>query len=120
MTSKSYIQSIFIKYEKGVFMSTYLEGKNSKWEWDGRRFIKNYHNSSEKWEWDGHRFIKNYRNSSDKWEWDGKYLKNYRNSSEKWVWDGTYLKNYKNSSEKFKIPSGAPVPVWAVVYGVVR
>lgn len=38
----------------------------------------------------------------------------------KWEWDGKYIKNYNNSSEKIEIPSGAPVPVWAVVHGIVR
>jgi len=78
-----------------------LQGKNGKWEWDGK-------------------YIKNYNNSSDKWEWDGRYIKNYSNSSNKWEWDGKYLKNYNNSSEKIEIPSGAPVPVWAVVHGIIR
>ncbi|TSA30091.1 MAG: hypothetical protein D4R68_01260 [Ignavibacteriales bacterium] len=99
-------------------MANILSGKNGKWEWDGR-YIKNYNNSNDKWEWDG-RYIKNYSNSNNKWEWDGNYLKNYRNSNNKWEWDGRYLKNYNNSNEKIEIPSGAPVPVWAVVHGIVR
>jgi hypothetical protein len=96
----------------------YLSGPNGKWDWDGR-ILKNYHNSSIKWEWDG-RIIKNYHNSSIKWEWDGRILKNYHNSSEKWEWDGRYLKNYHNSSQKYELPSGAPVAVWAVVYGIIN
>ncbi len=55
-----------------------------------------------------------------KWDWDGRYLKNYNNSSIKWEWDGRYLKNYNNSSQKYELPSGAPVPVWAVVYGIIN
>ena len=41
-------------------------------------------------------------------------------SSIKWEWDGRYLKNYNNSSQKYELPSGAPVPVWAVVYGIIN
>ena len=95
-----------------------LSGPGGKWTWDGR-YVKSYNNSSIKWEYDG-RYIKNYSNSSNKWEWDGRYLKNYNNSSIKWEWDGRYLKNYNNSSQKYELPSGAPVPVWAVVYGIIN
>ena len=98
--------------------STTLQGNNGKWTWDGK-YVTNYNNSSDKWEWDG-KYIKSYNNSSIKWEWDGKYLKNYSNSSDKWEWDGKYLKNYSNSSIKYEIPAGAPVPVWAVVLGIIR
>ena len=73
-----------------------------------------------KFEWDGSRFLTNYRNSSEKWEWDGKLLTNYHNSQIKWEWDGKLLTNYHNSREKFAIKVGIPVPIGAVIEGIVR
>ena len=73
-----------------------------------------------KYEWDGSRFLTNYRNSREKWEWDGKLLTNYHNSQIKWEWDGKFLTNYHNSREKFEIKVGVPVPIGAVVEGIVR
>ena len=95
-----------------------LSGPNGKWEWDGK-YVKNSNNWSNKWEYDG-RYIKNSNNWSNKWEWDGRYLKNSNNWSNKWEWDGRYLKNSNNWSQKYELPSGAPVPVWAVVYGIIN
>ena len=95
-----------------------LNGPHGRWEWDGR-VVKNSNNWSIKWEYDG-RYIKNSNNWSNKWEWDGRYLKNSNNWSEKWEWDGRYLKNSNNWSQKYELPSGAPVPVWAVVYEIIN
>jgi hypothetical protein len=115
---RNFLILAFMLFSVGLAKAQYLSGPNGKWEWDGK-YVKNYNNSSIKWEYDG-RYIKNYNNSSNKWEWDGRYLKNYNNSSNKWEWDGRYLKNYNNSSQKYELPSGAPVPVWAVVYGIIN
>ena len=95
-----------------------LNGPHGRWVWDGR-VVKNSNNWSIKWEYDG-RYIKNSNNWSNKWEWDGRYLKNSNNWSEKWEWDGRYLKNSNNWSQKYELPSGAPVPVWAVVYEIIN
>jgi hypothetical protein len=98
---RNFLILAFMLFSVGLAKAQYLSGPNGKWEYDGR-------------------YIKNYNNSSNKWEWDGRYLKNYNNSSNKWEWDGRYLKNYNNSSQKYELPSGAPVPVWAVVYGIIN
>ena len=100
-------------------MTVILEGPAGKYEWDGSRFLTNYRNSREKWEWDG-KLLTNYHNSQIKWEWDGKLLTNYHNSQIKWEWDGKFLTNYHNSREKFEIKVGVPVPIGAVVEGIVR
>jgi len=96
----------------------YLSGPNGKWDWDGEN-LRNSKNWSIKWEYNG-RYIRNSNNWSNKWEWDGRYLKNANNWSDKWEWDGRYLKNSNNWSQKYELPSGAPVPVWAVVYGIIN
>ena len=72
-----------------------------------------------RWEWDG-RYVKNSSNWSIKWEYDGRYIKSSSNWSNKWEWDGRYLKNSNNWSQKYELPSGAPVPVWAVVYEIIN
>jgi hypothetical protein len=97
---------------------TRIDGANGKWEYDGR-YIRNCSNWSNKWEYDGH-YIRNTNNWSNKWEWDGKYLRNCNNWSNKWEWDGRYLKNTNNWSQKYELPSGVPVPVAAVAYGVIN
>lgn len=80
-------------------MSSSLDGKAGRWNWDGR-YVTNSSNSSLRWEWDG-----------------GRYLTNSSNSSERWEWDGSYL-SYQ--SERVRMPTGAPIPVLAVVEGIVR
>ncbi len=97
-------------------MSSSLDGKAGRWNWDGR-YVTNSSNSSLRWEWDGGRYLTNSSNSSLRWEWDGRYLTNSSNSSERWEWDGSYL-SYQ--SERVRMPTGAPIPVLAVVEGIVR
>ena len=79
----------------------YLSGPNRKWDWDGEN-------------------LRNSKNWSIKWEYNGRYVRNSNNWSNKWEWDGRYLKNSNNWSQKYELPSGAPVPVWAVVYGIIN
>jgi hypothetical protein len=102
---------LFVSYSQ---KKVSLDG--GKWDWDGR-YLKST-TKSNSWEWDG-RYLINKNDLNNKWEWDGRYLKNNLNKTNQYEWDGRYLINLK-TKKKLEIDSTVPVPVGALVKGLLN